>query len=158
MKPDIGECSDEAWRQFVQFTGVIAGEAIENLAAFARDAEDYDALVVGIGGAGEQALIFGSVNEFDDAVVFKPEARGGISNAYGDRFVGSGDLQQELVLLRLESSGKGGILREMKKAAQLKAEVSERAEQVGFGGGWGETHIYIVSRYKLRQKIDEPFY
>jgi hypothetical protein len=151
MKPDIGECSDEAWRQFVQFTGVIAGEVIENLAAFARDAEDYDALVVGIGGAGEQALIFGSVNEFDNAVVFKPETRGGISNAYGDRFGGSGNLQEELMLLRLESGGKGGTLGEMKKTAQLKAEVSECAEQVRFGGGWGETHIYIVSRHKLNE-------
>jgi hypothetical protein len=157
MKPDIGECSDEAWRQFVQFTGVIAGEVIENLAAFARDAEDYDALVVGIGGAGEQALIFGSVNEFDNAVVFKPETHGGISNAYGDRFGGSGNLQEELMLLRLESSGKGGTLGEMKKTAQLKAEVSECAEQVRFGGGWGETHIYIVSRHKLRRTLAELF-
>ena len=35
MKPDMLERLDEAWRQFVQFAGVNAGEAIENLAAFA---------------------------------------------------------------------------------------------------------------------------
>lgn len=51
------------------------------------------------------------------------------------------------MLLRLESSGEGGTLGEMKKAAQLEAEVGEGAEQVCLDGGVGEAHIYIVSRY-----------
>jgi hypothetical protein len=157
MVPDVFERLDEAWCQFIQFAGMIAGESIENLTAFARNAQDDDSLVVGIGGAGEQTFVLRTVNEFDYAVVLQAETRGGIGNAYGGCFGRSGDLQEELMLLRLKSSGKGGTLGEMKKTAQLKAEVSECAEQVRFGGGWGETHIYIVSRHKLRRTLAELF-
>jgi hypothetical protein len=147
MVPDVFERLDEAWSQFVQLAGMIAGEAIENLTAFARDAEDDDSLVVGIGGAGEQTFVLGAVNELDDAVVLQAETGGGVGNAYGRCFGRSGDLQEELMLLRLKSSGKGGTLGEMKKAAQLKAEIGEGVEQVCLGSGGGKAHIYIVSRY-----------
>ena len=59
------------------------------------------------------------------------------------------------MLLRLEPSGKGGTLREMKKAAQLKAEVSKGAEQVGFSGRRGEAHIYISYHDIYREECVE---
>lgn len=83
MAPDVFERLDEAWCQFIQLACVIAGEAIENLTAFARDAKDDDSLVVGIGGAGEQTFVLGAVDELDDAVVLEAETRGGVGNAYG---------------------------------------------------------------------------
>src|ERR1700739_3160058 len=122
METHVLEHLNAAGRKSVQLACVIAGEAFEDSAAFAGDAEDCAALVFEIDGAGEQAFGLGAVYEFDDAVVFEAEARGGVGDADGRRFRCSGDLEKKLMLLRLESGGEGGALRGEKEPAGLEGQ------------------------------------
>lgn len=123
------ECLDEARGHLVELAGVVTGEMVEHVAAFAGYAEDGAALVVCIDGAGQQAFALGAVDELDGAVVLQAEAGGGVGDGDGRALRSACNLQQELMLLRLKAGGEGRAFTEVEEAAQLMAEVGECAEE-----------------------------
>ncbi|MGA9425024.1 MAG: hypothetical protein WBV33_08085, partial [Terracidiphilus sp.] len=73
----------------------------------------------------------------------------GVGNRHCCRVWGACNLQEKLVLLRLQSGFQCRSFTEMQEAAQLKAEVRQGAnEGIGNKGFRVSGHIYIVSRYK----------
>ena len=144
---DLIDSLDKARCKVVEFAGVIAGKALEDLATLARDAEEGAAAIAGIGRALEQAFALGAVHQFDDAVVFELEAGGSVGD--GDLgFLGRAyNLQKQLMLLGLQAGSQCGGFAEVEKAAKLKAEVGQGAEQLCGLGDEISSHIYIVSRY-----------
>ena len=129
MTADSAEGCGETGRLIVELAEVIAGEAIEEAFAFRGEAKENAAAVGGVRGAAQEALVLGAVRELDDAVVAKAEALGGVGNGGRGAVGGTGDLEQELMLLGMEADGGGGGFAEVEEAAELEAEVGEGGEQ-----------------------------
>jgi len=100
---------------------------------------------VGFGaGTGDEAAFFETVEQAHGAVMPDQQVLGKRADRGTGAPVERADGQQHLMLLGLQSLGAGRLLAEMKKAANLVAEVSQRAEigraQIGSGG-----HDFIIS-------------
>jgi len=117
-------------------------------AAFTRKPENGAALVVLVGRSLDEFLAFRAVNQLDGAVVLQPEAAGCIGNRDGGSFSGAGNLEQKLMLLRMQACVDRRIFAELHELTKLESEISQRAEQM-VGMVYFIFHIYIVSRYKL---------
>jgi len=71
----------------------------------------------------DQPRLLAALAEFDDAVMAQPEPLGYVRYGCFDAVRGSGDVQQELVLLGMEACFGGAGLAEMEKLAQGVAEL-----------------------------------
>jgi hypothetical protein len=140
---------DEPGGALVKFGGVVVGEVIEDAAADGSELQQDAAAVSGVVDAGEQASLFAALGELDDAVMAKAEADGGVGDGGGDAVGGSGDLQQELMLLGWEIALGGGCLAELQEGAELVAELGENLEAALV---FVRRHRYIVSRCILRRQ------
>ena len=114
-----------------------AGEPAQNLPAFGREVQNRAPLVAGIGFPGKKAFAGGAVDQLDGAVVPEAKALGGVGDGDRGALRRAGHLEQQLVLLRLQSDLRGGRLAELEEAAQFVAEVGQGAEE-RVGG-----HLYI---------------
>jgi hypothetical protein len=86
----------------------------------------YDATVVhGVMGAPHQAFCDGSVGEFDNTVLAQTKALREKSDSGLAAFRKPGDLQQQLVLARLQTALLRGLFAEAEEAAQGIAELGE---------------------------------
>ena len=103
VKADVAERPHKAGRHLIQLASVVASEPLENFATFTRDSQNRASPVLIVSGTVEQAFALGAIDEFDRAVVLEAEARSRIRNGY-DRVVwGSRNLQEQLMLLRLQT-------------------------------------------------------
>jgi hypothetical protein len=144
------ECADKLRSKLAELVRVMVREGIEDEAALAGDDEQDAAAVLGVFGAAEQALGDGSIDQLDDAVVAQAKTLGGIGDGGGGCLGGRGYLEEQLMLLRVETCLGRGVLAEVEKGAEVGAELCESLQEMGpvamrrFGL---IVHIYIVSRY-----------
>jgi hypothetical protein len=107
------EGADEFGSQVVQFAGVGFGEAFKRAFSGRGELEDDEAMV-GVGlEALDEACFSASFAELDDAVMAEAEALGDPGDGGFNAIGRAGDLQHELVLLRVEVSLKGRLLAEV---------------------------------------------
>ena len=150
---DLFERGDEARGPLLELTGVIAGESREKASAFGGEAEENAALVSGIGGAGKEAFAHGAIDELDSAVVAETEPLGCPGDGDGDAGWCSRNLQEQLMLMGLETGVERGRLAELEEGAEGGAEFGERTEEGEVAGGSRRrAHIYIVTRCILRDR------
>jgi hypothetical protein len=144
VKTDVAQGLYEARRHLVQFASVITREAAEDLPSLARDAKNGAAAVIEIGNALQKALALRAINEFDGAVVLEPKTLGCVSNGDDGSVGRSGNLEEELMPLRVEASLKRGGLTEEEESTQFEAEVCQGGKQRICAWGWGvEKHAFI---------------
>ena len=146
MKLHASQGSDQSRSHFIQFARVITREFVKDLPALARHVEDSATLVVLVDGSLDQVFALGAIDQFNGAVVPETEMARGIGDGNGRAFRGTGDLEQKLMLLRLQASGDRCIFAELEEFSQLKSKFRQGGEQIIrifeiF------LHIYIVSRY-----------
>ena len=121
---------------------MVVGEIIEDSAAGGRELQQDAAAVGWVVDTGEQASLFAALGELDDAVMAQAEADGGVGDGGCDAVGGSGDLQQELMLLGGEIALGGGGLAELQEGAELVAELGENLKSAVV---FVRRHKYIVS-------------
>ncbi len=95
---------------------------MEEAAALSSEMQEDDAAVLAVGAA-EEAGLFAALAELDDGVVAEAEAVGEVAD--GGRLGRAGDLEEELVLLRMKAGAAGGVFTEVEEEAELVAEVGE---------------------------------
>jgi hypothetical protein len=122
---DVFERADEAGSKLVEFAGVVCGQFFEDALAFGCDLEEDTAAIGGIGGAGEEAFGHAAINQLDDGVMTQAKAFGGVADGGGDAIWGTRDLEQELVLARVEMDLGGGLFAGLEEGAEVEAEVGE---------------------------------
>lgn len=103
MTADQIDRLDEARCEVVKLAGVIAGEALEHLAALAGNPQDGAAAIFRVGGALKETLALGPVDQLHDAVVLELKTGGGVGDGYGGPGRGAGNLQKQLMLLGLQT-------------------------------------------------------
>jgi len=168
MLADIFESSNQSRPQLMQFACMRLREPLQHAPPFTRQTQKGAATVFGIRGSLQQALTLRAIHQLYRAVVLQGEAAGHISDGHVRRPGSARNLQQELMLLRLQSRLQRRGLAEVQKTPQLVAEVGKNCQQVrgslqriGWScqrtgrshlpAGWVqiaiERHIYIVTRY-----------
>ena len=142
MKLHAPQGPDQPWSQFVQFARVVAGEPVKNLPTFACQAEDGAALVVLVDGSLDEVFAFGAIDQLHSAVVLEAETAGSIGDRDGRAFSSTGNLEQKLVLLRLEASGDRCVFAELEKFSKFKSKFRQCDEQMVRMNEIGR-HVYI---------------
>lgn len=107
---DSMESLDQTRAHFSELAGVIGRKLVEYSAAFLCHRQNHAPGVFGILAAGEQTFADRTVDQLDNAMVLqaKPLGRVGDCRERAVRF--TGDLQQQLVLLRLHACMSGRAL------------------------------------------------
>ena len=145
MKLHAPQGSDQPRSHFIQFASVIARELVKDLPALARHVEDSATLVVLVDGSLDEVFTLGAIDQFNGAVVLETEMARGIGDSNGRAFRGAGDLEQKLMLLRLQAGGDRCIFAELKEFSQLKSKFRQGGQQMI--RIYENVHVYIVSRY-----------
>lgn len=101
------------------------GEGVEFGLPQLGKAEPLPAVIVGIGGAAEQASPFCSVDEFDGGVVAELEPVCDLADSGRLLGIGTADGEEKLVLGRSEPGGLGGFLGEVYEGTQGPAELGQ---------------------------------
>jgi len=104
------ERGNEFGAALVELCGVVFGELVEETVAGGGEPEQDAAAVFGVGRAGEQASGLAALGELDDAVMAEAEAFGDIGDGGEGVGGGSGDLEEELVLLGGKAAGLQALL------------------------------------------------
>ena len=94
---------NKARRHLIQLARMIACEPGKKLSTFAGDSQKDFALVIVVGDSRQQAFVFASVDELNGAVVSQTETFCRVGDRYWRRSWRARHLQQELMLLRLQS-------------------------------------------------------
>lgn len=115
MKLHAAQGSHQPRGQFVQLARVIARELVKDLLALPRQAQDRTALVVLVDGSFDKIFAFGAINQLNGAVVLETEMARSIGDRDGRAIGGTGNLEQQLMLLRLKAGGDRCILTELDK-------------------------------------------
>jgi hypothetical protein len=152
VKPYLPERPLKTRSQFVQLTRVVTGQPAQKLPALVRDMQNGPAFVAGVGLARQKALAYRAVNEFDRAVVLQSKAFGGIRDGHGCPLGCAGHLEEELVLLGLQSYLKSSAFAEKQESAQFVSKVGQGPEKRVRSAG-GRIHKYIVTRYIVNCKL-----
>jgi hypothetical protein len=139
---------DQARCALVQFANMVKGKASENFSAFCCNAQYCPALVVVIHPPNKQPFAFAAINKFNSAVVLEAETVSRIRDCDFNVRGRAGNLQEELMLLRLKARFCCRKLAEVQEMAQFVPEVGQGSEQQWIGDTvFAFLHIYIVSRY-----------
>jgi hypothetical protein len=140
---DAGERLDKVGAHHFQLAAVVRRQLVQHTRALGGDAEQDAAGVVLIAGSLQKAFLLGTICQLDYAVVPQAEALGCIGNG-GDGAGGrSGDLEQELMLLRLETGVVGGLLTELHEGAKAIAKFGQAFDEP-CRGVFFLFHKYIV--------------
>jgi hypothetical protein len=122
---NAGKRLDQGGTHHFKLAAVVCRQLVEQPRALGRDAQQDTAGVCFVAGALEQAFVDGAVCELDHAVVPEAEPLGRVGdggNCAGRR---SGDLQQQLMLLGLETSRVGRLLTELYEGAKAIAKFGQ---------------------------------
>jgi hypothetical protein len=162
MNTDALQGARETRPELVQLACMAPGKPSQNKPAFTGHSQNRAALVHWVRSSFKETFLFGSVHEFDCAVVLQPQSFGGIRNGDGSTCRCSCDLQQELMLLGMQSCILRSTLAEMHENAKRESEFSQsRKKRVRGASGGLRSHIYIVTRYisnpQLLRKHPEQF-
>lgn len=103
---------------------------MKDLTALARHVEDGATLVVLVDSSFDEIFAFGAIDQFYGAVVFETEAARSIGNRHGRAFGGSGNLEQKLMLLRLQAGGDRCIFAELEEFSEFKSKFCQSEEQM----------------------------
>src|SRR5581483_9678372 len=147
-----GERASQHRARRAQLGVVLERELVQQRLAARGEADEHLAAVGLAAAAANQPLGFGAIHQLDGAVVLEVQTLGELADG---RLLPGGvaaDGEQELVLLGLDPGGAGGLLAEVDEAADLVAQLGERAVLVGTQVGLKRLHAedYIVSRYICR--------
>jgi hypothetical protein len=144
MKADVAQGFDETRRHLVQLAGVIACEATENLPPFAGDAEDGAATVTEINDALEEAFALRAINEFDSTIVFESKPCGGVGNRNDSSLRSACYLQEELMLLRMQTCLHSCRFAKEEETAQFEPELRKGDEQgIRHAGRGVRQHVFV---------------
>jgi hypothetical protein len=138
--------SDEPRSHFVQFSRMFTRQLLQNLSPFAREAQNGSAFVFLIRSSLDQIFPLRPVDQFDGAVVLEAEPAGGIGDCHRRSLGSSSNLQQQLMLLRLQTCFLCSTFAELQKAPQLVPKISQGVQQT-IGVFRLNSHKYIVTRY-----------
>jgi len=105
--------------------------------AFPCHLQDRSALVGRIFRSSEETFAFGPIDEFPRTVVFQPQAFGGVCNRDRCSLRGSRDLQEKLMLLRVQARFLRSAFAEMQKSAYLEPKFSQGSKERVQGVKWG---------------------
>lgn len=142
MKLHATQGLHQPWGHFVQFARMIARELVKDLPAFARQTEDSTALVVLVDGSFDKFFAFGAIDQFNGAVVLQTETAGSIGDRDGSAIVGTGHLEQKLMLLRMKASGDRCIFAELEEFSKFESKLRQCDEQMIRMNGIG-FHVFI---------------
>ena len=119
--------------------------------AFRRELQYHPAPIRCVVLAAKQAGLFTSLTELDDAVVAQAEPFGSVGDGGFGSVRGSRDLQQQLVLLRVQTRLFGALFAKQQKLPERITKRGERLQSLMVGCGRCSFHIfnYIVIRYKI---------
>jgi hypothetical protein len=130
ISPDLLQGLCQPWATFVQLQCMFGGEALQNLSAFARYAQNRPPPVVQVRGSRQQSLALRSIHKFDSAVVSQPQPLRRVGNRHRGSFRSASHLQKKLVLLWMQPRVYRRSFAEVQKAAQLKPEFRQRPKQL----------------------------
>ena len=148
---DAADGPQKSRREVVEFARVVGGKLLEHRRAVRGNGEDNLAAILWVFGADEELFSDAAVDQADSAVMAQIEALGYISDGCDGARRRACDLQEQLVLLRMQARVERSLLAEVKEAAQVVAEVGQGAEK-GFGAGFRSSlrlHICIVAGCNL---------
>jgi hypothetical protein len=147
MKLHAPQGPNQLWSHFVQLARVIAGELLKDVAALARQAEDGATLVILVNGSFDEVFVFGAIDQFDGTVVSETETARSVGDRNECAFGCTGNLEQKLMLLRLQPGIDRCVFAELEEFAELESKFCQWGEQV-IRMGEIRLHIHnIVSRY-----------
>ena len=115
---------------------------MKDVPALARQSEDGATLVAVVDGSLDEVFALGAIDQLNGAVVLETEMACSIGDGDGRAFGSTGNLKQQLMLLRPQTGSDRGIFTELKEFSEFESEFCEGDEQVmrmieiGF-------HVYI---------------
>ncbi len=130
MKLHTAQGPDQPWSHFVQFASVISRELVKDLPTLARQAEDGATFVFLVNGSLDEVFAFGAIDQLNSAVVLETEMARGICDRNWGAIGDPGNLEQKLMLLRMQASGDRCIFTELKKFSELEAKFCQGDEQM----------------------------
>jgi hypothetical protein len=139
------------WRKFVELTGVVFGQSIEDLPSFGSQFQYDPAPVVFILLPRYEPRFFASLTEFDDGIVTEAEPLGSVTDRSQHSIWSTGHLKKQLMLLRLEIESRRRLLAEMKKESQLMSEIGKELNPDSGLGFHGNSHELIISCYDINE-------
>jgi hypothetical protein len=101
--------------------------------ALRREFEYHPPAIVLIGSSSHKTGQFTPFAEFDRGMVSKPHHLGDVGDRDQSVVGSSGDLKQQLVLLRLEAGGRGGLLAKLQESTNLMPELGKQLNLVAVG-------------------------
>jgi hypothetical protein len=141
------------WRKFVELTGVVFGQSIEDLPPFGSQFQYDPASVLFVLLPRYEPSFFASFTEFDDGIVAQAESLGGVTDRSQDSIWSAGHLKQQLMLLWLEIESGRSHLAEVKKESQLMSEIRKELNPKSGFRFQGISHDLIISYYDI---IESP--
>ena len=124
-----GQGANQQRGELVQLTCMVQRERLENLLSFGRQLQKDATAVISVGRALNQASLLASHAQLHDAVVPQSKTLGCIAYCRGCSVGPSGNLQQELVLLRLKIELRRRCFAEVKKQPELMAKLRQYLER-----------------------------
>ncbi|HEY6845305.1 MAG TPA: hypothetical protein VI320_03735 [Terracidiphilus sp.] len=143
------------WRKFVEFTGVVFGQGIKDLLPFGSEFQYHPAPVVCILLPRYQSSFFASFAEFDNGIVAQAEPLCDITDRCQYSIWNTGDLEQQLMLLWLETGPGRRLLAELKKNSQLVPEVRKSLDPESGSRFHRNSHELIISYYDIYEAIHD---
>jgi hypothetical protein len=124
----------------------------ERLLAGSGEFEDHAPAVAGIVGSADKSGQFTAFAQLDHGVVLEAQRLGYVRYRGEGSVWGSGYLQQELMLLRLQACCCCGLLAKPEKSSDFRPEFGEELNFVAFCHFDSVFHcIYIVTRYNKKR-------
>jgi hypothetical protein len=143
------------WRKFVELTGVVFGQGIEDLLPFGSEFQYDPAPVICILRPRYQSSFFASFAELDNGIVAQAESLCDITDRCQYPVWNTGDLKQQLMLLWLEAGSGRRLLAELKKDSQLVPEVCKSLDPERGSRFHKNSHKSIISYHDIYEAIHD---
>lgn len=128
------KCLDEAWGELAQLLRVNVGEPAKCAVALGCQLQHHIPAVGGILSPAQETGEFATLAEFNRGMVPETEHLGDVTDGNKSAVGSTGDLQEELVLLWLQTGFRGGLLAELQKTPNFTTEFSQMLNVIAFSG------------------------
>ncbi len=115
----------QSWREFYQLCHMVSRKLPKNDSSLPGYVQNGASLILRVRGPSQESFAHRAIDQFDRTIVFQTKPFGRVSDRDRGRIACTSYLQEELVLLRLQSCFDCGTLTKTQKSSHFEAKFSE---------------------------------